>query len=186
MDLVKRIGVFVCLVPLLAACATGTKPPPPTRVSTTSLPAAAQSAMGDDAYSRATLNAINADRAEHGIPPLSSNSELQKAAAIHSADMAARNYTGHFNPDNQGPKERLMAVWPDFTGDFAENIASFEGKLALKDQTSPETLANALVSQWVKSPSHRKNIRRAAYTISGIGIARSGDKIYVTQVFGTP
>jgi uncharacterized protein YkwD len=142
--------------------------------------------MGDDAYSRATLNAINAYRADHGIPPLSPNAELQRAAAIHSADMSARNYVGHFNPDNQGPKERLLAVWPDFAGDFAENIASFQGNLALKDQTSPETLANALVSQWVKSPSHRKNIRQAAYTISGIGIARNGDKIYVTQVFGTP
>jgi uncharacterized protein YkwD len=189
MGIVKRITVFAVMGPLLAACANAmsTMPaPPPTKVNIESLPAeATKAAMGEDAYSRAVLDAINAYRAEHGIPPLSANAELQKAAAIHSADMSIRHFTGHFNPDGQGPKERLLAVWPDFKGNFAENVASIEGPKASKD-TSPEALADAFLKLWIVSPSHRKNIREASYTITGIGIARSGNEVFVTQVFATP
>tara|TARA_R110000868_G_scaffold13397_3_gene62565 strand:- start:20 stop:595 length:576 start_codon:yes stop_codon:yes gene_type:complete len=191
MGLRKRPGQtagFLLLALTLAACAAGpTRPAPPDRVSLSSLPQAASAiAMGDDAFSRATFDAINADRVAEGIPPLSPDTQLQHAAAVHSADMAVRKFIGHYNPDRQGPNERMLAVWPEFKGSLAENIAAMTGPLAKKEGTRPEDLANALVRQWRASPSHRKNMRAAAFTIGGVGIAREGDTVYVTTLFATP
>lgn len=179
------LGLPVFLALILSACASGSNmaPPPPVQVSVDSLPAAAkQAAMGASEDSRAILAAVNAYRAEHGIPPLAPNRELQYAAAVHSADMVQRKFFGHFNPDGQGPGERLQAAWPEFKGSFAENVAALDNAGPLNAQE----LAEALVKQWVASPAHRKNIRNAAYTLSDIGIARAGERVYVTEIFATP
>jgi len=95
--------------------------------------------------------------------------------------MAARNFFGHYNPDGQGPGERLQAVSPGFHSDYAENIAMFDGVT----KVSPEILAEAFVKQWVSSPLHRKNIRNGSYVRSGVGIARVDKKVYATEVFAT-
>jgi uncharacterized protein YkwD len=177
------LPVFLAL--FLTACAGGNNlaPPPPVQVSVDSLPEAAKkAAMGESEDSRAILAAINEYRADHGIPPLSANRELQYAAAVHSADMAQRGFFGHFNPDGQGPGERLKAAWPEFKGSFAENVAVLDNPSPMSSQE----LADALVKQWIASPPHRKNIRNAAYTLSDIGIARSDERIYVTELFATP
>lgn len=183
-----RVAGFMVLAFSIAACAGGpSRPATPDRVSLSSLPkAASANAMGDDAFSRATFDAINADRVAQGIPPLSPDTQLQHAAAVHSADMAARKFIGHYNPDRQGPNERVLAVWPEFKGSLAENIAALTGPLAKKEGTSPEELATALLRQWRASPQHRKNIRTTSFTIGGVGIARDGDTVYVTTLFATP
>lgn len=191
MGLGKKLGLttgFVVLAVALAACAGGpSRPPAPDPVNLSSLPQGASAkAMGDDAFSRATFDAINADRVAEGIPPLSPNTQLQHAAAVHSADMALRKFIGHYNPDRQGPNERVLAVWPEFKGSLAENIAAMNGPLAKKEGTRPEDLANALVRQWRASPQHRKNMRNADFTIGAVGVAREGDTVYVTSLFATP
>ena len=191
MGLCKRLGQtsgLLLLTLTLAACASGpSRPLPPDRVSLSSLPQEASArAMGDDAFSRATLDAINADRVAEGIPPLSPDTQLQHAAAVHSADMAVRKFIGHYNPDRQGPNERMLAVWPEFKGNLAENSAALSGPLAKKEGTTPEDLANALVKKWRASPQHRKNMRNTAFTIGGVGIAREGNTVYVTTLFATP
>tara|TARA_R110000868_G_scaffold29322_5_gene108976 strand:- start:39301 stop:39876 length:576 start_codon:yes stop_codon:yes gene_type:complete len=191
MGLRKRLSQtagFVLLALTLAACAGGpARPTAPDRVSLSTLPeGASATAMGDDAFSRATLDAINADRVAEGIPPLNPDTQLQHAAAVHSADMAGRKFIGHYNPDRQGPNERMLAVWPEFKGSLAENIAAMRGPLAKKEGTRPEDLANALVKQWRASPQHRKNMRNTDFTIGGVGIARDGDTVYVTTLFATP
>lgn len=170
---------------LLTACATTgtTPPPPPARVNLASLPAAASgAAQGEDELSRALLGSINAYRVQHGAAPLAEDASLQRAAAVHSADMSLRNFIGHYNPDGQGPKERVAAVAPDFHGDLAENIAVLDGM----GGKSADEIAAALVKEWVSSPPHRKNLKSANYTRSGIGIARKGDTVYATELFAGP
>jgi uncharacterized protein YkwD len=174
------------LVLLLAACASArsTMPtPPPARVNLTSLPGAASSAaQGEDELSRAVLGAINAYRSQHGAHPLADDASLQRAAAVHSADMSIRSFIGHYNPDGQGPKERMLAVDPNFHSDLAENIAVLSGM----NGKSASEIAAELVRQWVASPDHRKNLRSADYTRSGVGIARKGDTVFATQLFAGP
>jgi uncharacterized protein YkwD len=179
-----KLTAILALTLALAACASGTMaPPPPARVNVASLPVAASAAaQSGDPLAGAVLAAVNGYRASHDVPALANDGALQRAAAVHSADMSIRNFTGHFNPDGQGPQERVTAVIPDFKSDLAENIAVVDG---LGGQ-SPAAIAADLLKKWVASPMHRKNIRGAGYTRSGVGIARKGDTIYATELFAGP
>ena len=183
MGRLKNLAGMLAFLLLLAACATPQADPnKPMRSNTTTLPAEASAhAQGPDAVTRAILRDINAYRAKYKLAPLADDPVLQRAAAVHSADMAARNFFGHYNPDGQGPGERLQAVSPGFHSGYAENIAMFDGVT----KVSPEILAEAFVKQWVSSPLHRKNIRNGNYVRSGIGIARVDKKVYATEVFAT-
>jgi uncharacterized protein YkwD len=40
-----------------------------------------------------------------------------------------------------------------------------------------------VVNWWMNSPSHRDNILKREYTHIGVGVHRSGGKIYVVQLF---
>ena len=188
MGLAWRVGAFAGLAFLLGACTSSTGyVPPPLAISTTSVPeAASNAAASDDPYSRAILGAVNGVRSDRGIAALGDDARLQRAAAVHSADMSMRGFVGDYNPDAQGPDERVKALWPDFKGSVGENIAVMEGAVAATAGATPETLAAAIVKQWTANLSMRKNMRNAAFTLGGIGITRSGDKIFVTGVFAAP
>ncbi len=184
MSVSRELSALFGIALLLAGCATSTgTPPPPTRVNVTSLPAGASAAaQAPDALSRAILADINAYRASYKLQTLTNDPMLQRAAAVHSADMATRGFFGHFNPDGQGPGERIKALSPNFHASYGENIAVIEGAQAL----SSEALAAKFVKQWIASPPHRKNIRSGSYLRSGVGIARSGNRVYATQLFAAP
>lgn len=181
-----RSGFVLALSLLLAACATSgdpVAPPPPTRVNIASLPAAASAAARtNDPLERALFAAVNDYRAKIGASPLARDSVLERAAAVHSTDMALRNFFGHFNPDGQGPKERVLAVSPQFKGRIAENLSMVEGM----NRRTTEQIAEIMLRGWINSPSHRKNLRNADYIRTGIGIARQGDAIYATQLYAGP
>ena len=171
---------------ILAGCASqqaGVAPPPPQRVNVASLPeGASAAAQGETPLTSAVLAAVNAYRSAHGAGALTDDGGLQRAAAVHSADMSLRNFIGHFNPDGQGPRERVMAVKPDFKSPVGETIAVLKGVGA----KAPENIAEEVLKEWVMSPPHRKIIRDKGYTASGVGVATSGDLLYVTEVFAGP
>ncbi len=177
-----KTAALLALTLALAACASqSVAPPPPDRVNVSSLPQAASAAVQSDPLAQAVLAAVNGYRAQHDAPALAADGALQRAAAVHSADMALRNFVGHFNPDSQGPRERVAAVLPDYKGSVAENIGVVEDK-----DGAPEAIASDLVKRWAGSLEHRKNMRNADYTRSGVGIARKGGQIYATEVFAGP
>lgn len=183
----RRLAFLLASAFLLAACAGNMNAPktPPSRTNTSSLPseAAAQANVNDPAAAALT-KAINAHRAKKGLPPLIADSTLAKTAATHSTDMALRGFFGHYNPDGQGPKERVMALSPDSKSIVGENVITVQGQSFAV--MSPELLAEALVSRWIASPPHRKNIEDKTYRRSGIGIARKGEQIWATEVFAAP
>lgn len=183
MGSLKKMAVMLGFSFILVACASpNSAPDKPMRSNISTLPAQASArAEAPDALTRAILRDINVYRAKYKLPPLGNDPILQRAAAVHSADMATRDFFGHFNPDGQGPDERLKAVDHDFNSGYAENLGLLDGGTG----ASPDILAEAFVKQWISSPMHRKNIRNGAYVRSGIGIARAGQKIYATQLFAT-
>lgn len=180
----RGLSTLFSIALLLAGCTSGKDTLPlPTRVNITSLPAGASAAaQAPDTLSDAILADINAYRASYKLQPLANDPMLQRIAAIHSADMATRGFFGHFNPDGQGPGERIKVLSPDFHASYGENIAVSESTQAL----SPEALAAKFVKQWIASSPHRKNIRNGSFMRSGIGIARSGERVYATQLFAAP
>ena len=150
------------------------------RVNTESLPTqASASAQADSPLAQALLDEVNAFRTSKGVAPLARDPRLQKAAAVHSEDMALRNFFGHFNPDDQGPKERVLAIDKEYKGALAENIAYVQGS-----KLDDRALAKKLFTKWRNSPAHRRNMQDPTFTITGMGVSRSGDKVYATEVFG--
>ncbi|HAC60219.1 CAP domain-containing protein [Parvibaculum sp.] len=154
-------------------------------VNRTTLPAeASAAAQSHAALSAAVLQAVNDYRADRGLARLAPDAGLQRVAAVHAADMELRGFFGHFNPDGQGPRERVAAVEPEFSGRVAENVQVLDGSTYAA--MSDAELAKTLVGKWIESPMHRKNIKAPEMTESGVGIARQGNRIVAVQVFAGP
>jgi len=170
------------LVAMLAGCATGTDRTPPVNVSTRSLPAAASAAAeADTPLGRAVMTAVNVWRQGKGESALTTDAVLQRAAAVHAADMVQRDYLGHHNPEGQGPRERVLAVDPAFSARISENIQRLDG--AAYTAMSDTALAEVMVTKWAQSPPHRQVMQAGSATRSGVGIARTGTRIIAVQVF---
>ena len=184
---IAAAGIAIAALAALVGCAPqGSGAPPKLQeVNLTSLPVQASAAAQDHpALSAAILKEINSYREANNLGRLAPDAKLQRAAAVHAADMELRGFFGHFNPDAQGPRERVLAVKPGFTGRVAENIQVVEG--TSYGSMSETALAAVMVEKWIESPMHRKNIRAPEMTDSGIGIARQGNRIVAVQVFAGP
>lgn len=108
-----------------------------------------------------TLCLINAERTQRLLQPLSSESRLQRAAELHSADMARRHFVGHRNPDGVMPNTRIYRQgYPEVL--VGENLGWGVPRLA-----SPFRMVQA----WMHSPGHRANILRPGFREIGIGFA---------------
>jgi uncharacterized protein YkwD len=115
---------------------------------------------------------VNEDRAKQRRPPLKVSAALSNAARAHTKDMDQRNYFNHISKDGRTPLQRARAA--GFTGSFVgENIAN------------GARTAASVMSIWLNSAPHRKNIRSKEYATIGAG-AVPGDGALYTLVFGTP
>lgn len=135
-----------------------------------------------DALTRQVLELTNAARARGHrcggsvyppAPPLVSEARLGAAAQAHAADMAARNYFNHISPDGRAPKDRIDAAGYSWRT-IAENIAAGQAD------------AQEVVTGWLNSEGHCRNLMNAGYRELGLGLAQSsGGKRYWVQDFGT-
>ncbi|MGY1435490.1 sigma-70 family RNA polymerase sigma factor [Streptomyces reniochalinae] len=114
---------------------------------------------------------VNEERAKKGCGPVRTNSELDAAAAGHSADMAARDFFDHTNPDGADPGARITAAGYRWST-YGENIA--------KGQTSPEQV----MKSWMDSPGHRANILNCSFKEMGLGLRQGQGGPWWTQAFG--
>lgn len=180
---VMTLSAAMIMAVALSGCAQGPKQAQsPVSVNVSSLPAVASAAAEvDTPLGRAVLSAVNAWRGEKGEGALTADATLQRAAAVHAADLALRNYFGHHNPEGQGPRERVLAVDKTFSASVSENLLVVEGPsfAAMSDAA----LAKLMVEKWAQSPQHRRNMQAGAMTRSGVGIGRSGERIVAVQVF---
>jgi uncharacterized protein YkwD len=128
---------------------------------------------------------INAERAKTHARALSWDADLAAIARAHSADMAARRFFGHVNPDGDDPTARGRRAGYD----CRKALSSTEDRIGLAENlyeisgNAPVDIARRSVIGWMKSPGHRQNILEKNYTKTGIGVARAGDTIYITQLF---
>lgn len=114
---------------------------------------------------------VNQERWSNGqLPPLKAVTLLDAAAALHSGNMASRNFFAHCDPDTgTQPWDRMTAAGY-FWNAAAENIAA------------GSTTALAVVNLWMGSPGHRANILSTSYYEVGTGYAfEAGDSGNVRQ-----
>ncbi|WP_433324467.1 CAP domain-containing protein [Spirillospora sp. CA-294931] len=164
----------VAITPKKAAKSEGRKPakpkakPKPRPTATRKKPApSAGSGVGSAA--RQVIALTNAERAKHGCRAVVSEARLQRAAQRHSADMVARRFFDHTNPDGKGPGERITAAGYRWST-YGENIAA--------GQRTPADVVRA----WMNSPGHRANILNCSFKEIGVGL--SGGTPHWTQKFG--
>lgn len=114
-------------------------------------------------YRARFLRIVNDVRAHHGVKRLDLNRDLSRYALRHSESMAQKKRLFHTN-DLQS---RLRTYRPRAWG---ENVG-MAGTL------------HRVVRLWMKSSVHRANILDRRYKKTGIGVVRSGGRIWVTQIY---
>jgi uncharacterized protein YkwD len=148
-------------------------PAPPPRPSPSPPPSTTASApsSGASAAEAAVVDIVNEERARAGCPSVRGEAALHDLARRHSADMAARGYFDHTDPDGRTPWDRAEAA--GISGVGGENIA----------MGAPD--ARSVMDMWMDSPGHRANILNCDFTRIGVGrYDGSGGGPWWTQVFG--
>jgi len=138
-----------------------------------------------DKISKQVLALVNAARSKprkcgrthyQPVPPLQLSATLNRAALVHSQDMAKNSLFQHQGSDGSKVGDRAARVGYRWRA-VAENIAS-----------GAET-AEIVVNGWLDSPGHCANIMSPDYSEMGIAYVaepKSKPGIYWTQVFGQP
>ena len=100
---------------------------------------------------------MNQHRVDQGLAPLAWDDRVAAVAQAHSADMVARSFFSHTNPDGASPFDRLAAAGITYSS-AGENIAY------------GYPTAESVLTAWLNSPGHRSNIENAGYTHHGVGL----------------
>jgi uncharacterized protein YkwD len=124
----------------------------------------------------------NALRAKRRLPPLAREERLERAAREFAAFMARREEFGH-EADGRTPTERARAAgYRDCM--VSENI----GYQMRTTPIGPAELAERLMSGWIASAGHRRNLLDEEAQEIGVAVAHSEEtsRYYAVQLFGRP
>ncbi|MFZ1010490.1 MAG: CAP domain-containing protein, partial [Candidatus Sulfotelmatobacter sp.] len=125
----------------------------------------------DSAAEQVLLDLANHARAQADAPPLTFDNGLSQAARIHAEAMfAARQLSHQFTGEPSLP-QRLATATRLQLDQEGENVA-FDFDAASGHQ------------HLMLSPPHRANLLNPAYNVVGMGVIRSGDRLYIVQDFG--
>jgi uncharacterized protein YkwD len=117
------------------------------------------------------LELANQARRQAGIAPLMSDSGLSQAARTHAQAMLdARRLSHQFTGEPTLP-QRLADATSLPLDQEAENVALDYGAVEGHEHL-------------MLSPPHRANLLNPAYNVVGLGVVRSGDRLYIVQDFG--
>jgi uncharacterized protein YkwD len=130
--------------------------------------AADPSSAGAALLEAQVLALLNTERETVGCGPLVADDRLAAVARAHSADMRARGFFDHVDPDGVGPFDRAEAAGLTAR---AENIARGQQD------------AVGVMADWMSSPGHRASILNCTLTSVGIGVAEGSGGPWWTQVF---
>lgn len=132
------------------------------------------SSVSVDSVEFASFSLVNDER-----KATKSGSKLAKEAAVarlareYSEEMKREGFFSHTSPDGRGLKARLREAGIDFSS-AGENLAK------VTSASDPASYAHTLLMQ---HDEHRRNILDSKYEFLGIGAARQGDTVWITQIF---
>ncbi|MBC9711628.1 CAP domain-containing protein [Streptomyces sp. TRM66268-LWL] len=116
------------------------------------------------------LALVNQERAQAGCQPVEADPQLAELASDFSADMAARGFFDHTDPEGDTPWDRADAV----------GIANLGGENIARGQAN----AQSVMDSWMDSPGHRANILNCEYETLGVGAHFGAGGPWWTQDFG--
>jgi uncharacterized protein YkwD len=132
-------------------------PPPPPADAPPAQPVTG--ATLDAAFAQGVFDAVNAQRAAHGLAPLAYEPRLTRAASDYALVLAVNDWFSHTGPDGSTIVSRIEAAGFPFTVPVGEVIAWGT------DGWQPAEIAQA----WMDSPSHREQILSDGYIQAGMG-----------------
>lgn len=143
---------------------------------------------------------INQERKRAGLRPLAWDPALQRIARKHSQNMARARFFSHDDPQGRDFSDRYrhagyrcaIPLGHRTIGLGGENIAQnnlYRGYVRSRGKTTYQwnteaQIAAAVVSQWMESAGHRRNILTSSFRREGVGVAiDKGGKVFITQNF---
>jgi uncharacterized protein YkwD len=129
------LGTTACVVPV----------PSPMGRAPADTPGATPIDPDDMSVSAELVEAHNRVRAARRLPPLSVSGPLEAAAREHARDMARRQWMSHRGGDGSSPFRRMANQGYTFRR-AGENVAAGHRSV------------DAVMSGWMRSPGHRRNI----------------------------
>ncbi len=114
---------------------------------------------------RATLCALNTERAHYGLRRLTLNKRLSRAARRHARDMARRNYFSHDTLGGGSFVDRIRRE--GYLRDANRWVVGENLGWGTKNKSRPRSI----MEMWMNSPGHRANILNASFREVGIGLA---------------
>ena len=120
---------------------------------------------------RMLLDLANQARAEAGAPALALDAGLCKAARAHAEAMLAARQLSHQFVGELSLPQRLASA--------ARTQLDREGENVALDFDAEDGHKHLMLS-----PPHRANLLNPAYNVIGLGVVRSGDRLYIVQDFG--
>ncbi|MFI9582518.1 CAP domain-containing protein [Streptomyces sp. NPDC052236] len=147
-----------------------TEPPAADRSQERPAPSGSTGSSSAAAAEAAVLSLVNEERAKVGCSPVRADAALADLAGNFSADMAARDFFDHTNPDGLTPWDRAAQAGVESLG--GENIARGQADAA------------AVMTSWMNSDGHRANILNCDYKTLGVGVHLGAGGPWWTQNFG--
>lgn len=122
------------------------------------------------------IELTNTERQKKGLPPVSENDALDKAAQLKAQNMFSENYWAHFAPSGKTPWDFILGAGYRFT---------FAGENLAKNFYS----SDEVISAWMKSSTHRDNLLNTKYQDIGIavleGVLNGQKTTLIVQMFGS-
>lgn len=123
------------------------------------------------------LARVNEARKSAGAPPLTLEPRLEQAAQAHAQDMLARTFYAHRTPEGKMPRDRAES-------------AGYHGRLIAENIAAGSLSVETVLSGWLLSSGHRRNLLDPALRHLGVGLAVGPfEHRYRTlwvQLFGLP
>jgi uncharacterized protein YkwD len=118
-----------------------------------------QNAMAAAAPTSEVARLVNVERKKRGLRLLKGNSVLAQIASGHARDMYHREYFSHQSTDGRTMRDRF-------------EDANFDFRYAGENIARGQKTAQRVMTAWMNSPGHRKNILNPRF--GRIGVAKAG------------
>jgi uncharacterized protein YkwD len=151
---VKSAPASAAPAPAPAPAAEPTADAAPPQASPATLP----EALPLDPAEAALRDAVNAARQANGLPDLTVEPRLQRAARERTADLAAHGYFAHEWHDGTSFATWITRYWPCGAGEI----------LVMR---TPSLNAQQAVQLWLASPGHRANMLSPDWRSMGVELA---------------
>jgi uncharacterized protein YkwD len=125
----------------------------------------------DSQAERLLLDLTNQARAQAGEPALTLDPGLSQAARAHAEQMLAAGQLSHRFAGEPSLPQRLGSATTTLLDQEGENVAL--------DFDAEDGQRHLMLS-----PPHRANLLSAGYNVVGMGVVRSGERLYIVQDFG--